>query len=76
MANLDELLLLYQANDNDDDDGESLDELIELLQASSETHAEDDAAWESFRKEIVQRRQDYLSGENVRKVRCIQLHII
>lgn len=57
------------ANDNgDDDDGDSLDELIELLRASSESHGEDDAAWDNFRHQIIQRRQDYVSGESVRKV--------
>jgi len=53
--------------DEDDDDGDALDDLIELLSASSETHAEDEAAWESFRKEIVQKREDFISGESVRK---------
>ncbi|KAL7533325.1 hypothetical protein ACHAWF_004456 [Thalassiosira exigua] len=57
------------ANDNDDDDGESLDDLIELLRASSESHGEDDAAWENLRKEIIHRRQEYLSGEYARKVK-------
>ena len=65
--------LYQQANDNDDDDGESLDELIELLRASSESHGEDDAVWDNFRKEIIQRRKDFLSGENVRKVCCITI---
>mmetsp|Transcript_12356 Transcript_12356/g.22303 ORF Transcript_12356/g.22303 Transcript_12356/m.22303 type:complete len:224 (-) Transcript_12356:73-744(-) len=56
------------ANENDDgDDGESLDELMELLQASSESHADDDAAWANLRKEIIQRRDDYVSGESARK---------
>lgn len=53
--------------DDDDNDSESLDELMELLRASSETHGEDDGAWLNFRKEIIQRREDYLSGETVRK---------
>mmetsp|Transcript_22089 Transcript_22089/g.48033 ORF Transcript_22089/g.48033 Transcript_22089/m.48033 type:complete len:225 (+) Transcript_22089:84-758(+) len=55
------------ADDDDDDNGESLDELIELLRASSESHEEDDATWESLRKEITQRRLDHISGESVRK---------
>ena len=57
----------YQANE-DEEDADALDELIELLQASSETHGEDDDAWASFRKEIIQRREDYLKGEDARKV--------
>ena len=64
-----------QADNNSDDDGESLDELIELLRASSEVHGEDDA-WGNFRKEISQRRQDYLEGENLRKVRCRQPYVL
>ena len=59
-----------QADDNSGDD-ESLDELIELLRASSEINGEDDA-WESFRNEISRRRQDYKAGEDLRKVRCRQ----
>jgi len=62
-------IFFYQANENDDgDDDESLDELMELLQASSESHADDDAAWANLRKEIIQRRDDYVSGESARKV--------
>jgi hypothetical protein len=57
-----------QANDSSGDD-ESLDELIELLRASAEINGEDDA-WECFRNEISQRRQDYLAGEDLRKVCC------
>ena len=57
----------YQANE-DEEDPDALDELIELLQASSETHSDDDDAWASFRKEIIQRREDYLKGEDARKV--------
>jgi len=52
-----------------DDDGDSLDELIDLLRASSESHGDDDSAWETFRQEITQRRLDYLKGEDLRKVR-------
>lgn len=59
-----------QAYDNSADD-ESLDDLIELLRASSEINGEDDA-WESFRNEISQRREDYKAGEDLRKVRCRQ----
>lgn len=58
-----------------DDDGDSLDELIDLLRASSESHGDDDSAWEIFRQEITQRRLDYLKGEDLRKVRCRTAHI-
>lgn len=57
------------ADNDDDDDGDSFDDIIELLKASSETHSEDDDAWENFRKEVIKRRQDYISGETMRKVR-------
>jgi hypothetical protein len=60
---------MFQADDNsDDDDGESLDELIELLRASSESHVDDDDVWDKLRKEISQRRRDYRAGEDMRKV--------
>ena len=62
------ILREWQANDDDDEDSDdSLDELIELLRASSETHGEDEAVWKEFRREIVQRRKDFVSGESARK---------
>ena len=67
--NLKPWCFMFQADDNsDDDDGESLDELIELLRASSESHVDDDDVWDKFRKEISQRRHDYRAGEEMRKV--------
>lgn len=59
----------YVTTDNGDDEDDEFDEIVELLKASSESHSEDDAAWESFKEEILRRRQDYASGETVRKVR-------
>lgn len=64
----------YVTADNDDDDGgDGLDDIIELLKASSETHSEDDDAWENFRKEVIKKRQDYISGETMRKVRILDV---
>ncbi|KAL9181222.1 hypothetical protein ACHAXT_010027 [Thalassiosira profunda] len=57
----------YANDDDDEDSDDSLDELIELLRASSETHGEDEAVWKDFRREIVQRRKDFVSGESARK---------
>eukprot|EP00957_Ditylum_brightwellii_P182306 13888705-Ditylum_brightwellii.AAC.1 len=45
-------------NDNDQDE-DALNDLIELLRASSETHSDDEEAWEAFRKEIVKRQADH-----------------
>ena len=61
-------IFYWQMKEGSDDDVDSLDELIDLLRASSETHSEDDSAWETFRKEITQRRADYVKGEDLRKV--------
>ena len=58
-----------------DDDVDSLDELIDLLRASSESHGEDDSVWEIFRKEITQRRLVYRRGEDLRKVRRRRCYI-
>ena len=62
----------YVTADNDDDD-DNFDDIIGLLKASSETHSEDDDAWENFRKEVIKRRQDYISGETMRKVRILDV---
>ena len=51
-----------------DDDHDDLDDLIDLLRASSESHGDDDAAWEEFRTQIVRRRKDHLLEEDARKV--------
>lgn len=64
---------MFQADDNSDDDddgGGSLDELIELLRVSSESHVDDVVVWNEFRKELIQRRQDYRVGEDMHKV-CV-----
>ena len=62
------IIYIWQMKEGSDDDVDSLDELIDLLRASSETHSEEDSAWETFRKEIIQRRADYVKGEDLRKV--------
>lgn len=59
----------HQMKEGSDDDDDSLDELIDLLRASSESHGEDDSAWENFREEITKRRLDYMKGVDLRKVR-------
>ena len=55
--------------DNDDDDETSLDDLIELLQASSETHGDDEASWSNFRNEIIKLRDQHTNDETEKKVR-------
>lgn len=44
----------------DEGDGEEWDDILELLQASSETHSDDEAAWVELKTEIqrLQREQD------------------
>lgn len=56
------------ANEDEDTD-EGMDDLIELLRASSESHGDDDASWQEFRGEILRRRKEFLDGEDTRKVR-------
>lgn len=63
------------ANDDDDTD-EGMDDLIELLRASSESHGDDDALWQDFRNEILRRRKEFLDGEDTRKVSCFIVHNI
>ena len=66
----------YVTADNDDDDDHNFDDIIELLKASSETHSDDDDAWANFRKEVIKRRQDYISGETMRKVRICAYYMM
>lgn len=54
------------ANEEESDDG--MDDLIELLRASSETHGDDDASWQTFRDEILRRKKEFSDGEDARKV--------
>ena len=54
------------ANEEESDDG--MDDLIELLRASSETHGDDDASWQAFRDEILRRKKEFSDGEDARKV--------
>jgi hypothetical protein len=56
----------YANEDEDTEDG--MDDLIELLRASSETHGDDDSSWQEFRSEMLRRRKEYLDGEDSRKV--------
>ncbi|KAL3775907.1 hypothetical protein ACHAWO_012554 [Cyclotella atomus] len=61
------------ANDDDDTD-EGMDDLIELLRASSESHGDDDALWQDFRNEILRRRKEFLDGEDtIKEQRAAQL---
>lgn len=53
---------------NDDDGVDGLNDLIELLRASSESHGDDDDSWREFREEILRRRQEFLNGEDSRRV--------
>lgn len=53
--------------DDDGDDDAGLDDLIELLRASSETHSDDDAAWIEFREEFERRKKEHVGGEEARK---------
>ena len=51
--------------DNDDDDETTLDDVIELLKASSESHGDDEEAWITFRNELMRRRKEFLEGEGL-----------
>eukprot|EP00985_Skeletonema_marinoi_P027460 scaffold22555_cov119-Skeletonema_marinoi.AAC.1 len=49
------------------DEEDDLDDIIDLLRASSESHSDDDDSWIDFKLQIEQRRKDYISGEEERK---------
>ena len=50
------------------DEGEiELDDIIDLFQASSESHSDDEEAWTKFKHDIIGRRQEFLSAENERR---------
>ena len=50
--------------DEEDDD---LDDIIELLRASSESHSDDDESWAAFKLQIVKRRREYMLKEKEKK---------
>jgi hypothetical protein len=64
----------YANEDEDTDDG--MDDLIELLRASSESHGDDDASWTKFRNDIKRIRKEFLDGEDNRKVSSYSTRII
>ncbi|KAL7441396.1 hypothetical protein ACHAXM_007891 [Skeletonema potamos] len=49
------------------DELDDLDDIIELLRASSESHSDDDDSWNDFKLQIEKRRKDFISGEEERK---------
>mmetsp|Transcript_13205 Transcript_13205/g.23956 ORF Transcript_13205/g.23956 Transcript_13205/m.23956 type:complete len:224 (-) Transcript_13205:206-877(-) len=53
--------------DGDDEDEDTLDDLIELLRASSETHSDDEDAWTAFRAEIIKRKEDFIASQQTKK---------
>lgn len=74
------------ANDGGNDDEENLedlDQIMELLCASSETHSDDDTGvWDQFKSEVLKRHEEYRNIlrekkdaelEELRKVRLISI---
>lgn len=61
-----------------DIDEEEMMQMLELLQSSSETHSDieinddEDNEWSRFRKELMQRRKDFLEQELEKKASKIQ----
>uniref|UniRef100_A0A7S0AR62 Coiled-coil domain-containing protein 43 n=1 Tax=Minutocellus polymorphus TaxID=265543 RepID=A0A7S0AR62_9STRA len=51
----------------DDEDYEELDGILELLQSSSETHSDDEAAWTDLRAEIIRLTAESRNAANVKK---------
>lgn len=59
------LLQPYVTGADEEDD---LDDIIDLLRASSESHSDDDDSWTDLKLQIEKRRKEYISGEEERKV--------
>jgi hypothetical protein len=57
------------------DELDDLDDIIELLRASSESHSDDDDSWNDFKLQIEKRRKDFISGEEERKVSICVLRL-
>ena len=55
----------YVTGTDEDDD---LDDIIELLRASSESHSDDDDSWIELKQQIEKRRKDFISDQEKRKV--------
>ncbi len=58
-------------HDDDNDYDESLDEnvteIIALLQASSETHSDDERVWEELKAEVLRKHLDFVKELKVKK---------
>mmetsp|Transcript_19008 Transcript_19008/g.27068 ORF Transcript_19008/g.27068 Transcript_19008/m.27068 type:complete len:209 (-) Transcript_19008:471-1097(-) len=49
------------------DEEDDLDDIIDLLRASSESHSDDEDSWTDLKLQIENRRKDYIAGEEKRK---------
>lgn len=58
----------YDDNENDDETlEESLSEIIGLLQASSETHSDDESVWDELKSQVLKKHLDYMKVVNEKK---------
>ncbi|KAL7495195.1 hypothetical protein ACHAWT_007752 [Skeletonema menzelii] len=49
------------------DEEEDLDDIIDLLRASSESHSDDEKSWADFKQKIEKIRKEYIAEEEERK---------
>ena len=54
-------------DDSDETLEESLTEIIGLLQASSESHSDDESVWEELKAEVMKKHMDFVKESNEKK---------
>ena len=55
------------SGDSDETLGESLTEIVGLLQASSESHSDDESVWEDLKVEVMKKHMDFVKERNEKK---------
>ena len=51
----------------EEEEEDGLDDIIDLLRASSESHSDDEESWADFKLQIEKIRKEYIAGEEERK---------
>ena len=57
------------AGANEEKDEDEWDGVMELLQASSESHSDDEESWKNLKEEVLERYQQHLTQERDRKAK-------
>ncbi len=54
-------------DDGDGQQNEELNQIIELLQASSESHSDDDSVWDKLKSEVLKYHREFMNQKREKK---------